>query len=193
MGKIRYLIYGALLIGIFAVIHYFFPQGWSRWIQHTNEMFAGTRIDHLGLFILGCFFFFAFILFYGIDFLASFGGADYPKGSESFTPPVSVLIPAKDEEKVIGNTLESFTEADYPKNNLEIVVIASDSTDKTAEICEKYQDRLNITVLTDPLPKKGKPAALNYGLKHTSHDLICVYDADTFVRKETLQSIVRHL
>ncbi len=193
MGKIRYLINGSIIIGIFAVIHLIFPPNWSRWITKANEMFIGIRPQFIGLFILGSFFFCVFVLLYGINFIGSFGSPNYPKGSENFTPPVSVIIPARDEEKVIGNTLDSFVNSSYSKDNLELIVVASDSTDKTAEICKGYQDRLNLQVLTESLPKKGKPAALNYGLKHASYDLIIIYDADTLIRTETLQSLVRPL
>ncbi|MHA1265432.1 MAG: glycosyltransferase [Candidatus Helarchaeota archaeon] len=193
MANSKYLIYGLIIIGIFACIHYFFPPSLSRWIQYTNELFAGTNWGHLGLFILGSFLFFAFVLLYGINFLASFGSVKYPKGSENFTPPLSVIIPARNAEKVIGDTLTSFTKSRYPKDQLEIIVVASNSTDRTVEICQTFQDQLNLNILTESLPKKGKPAALNFGLKHASHEFICVYDADTLIEKDTLNYLVRHL
>ena len=177
------------------MIHLIFPPEWSLWIRKTNELFTNPPPVFTNgwyfLFGLGVFFFVAFILQYGIAFLASFGKIKYPEGSENFTPPISVIIPALNEEKVIGDTLETHLNSDYPKENLEIVVVASGSTDKTEEICKKYQDRLNIKIVTDPLPKKGKPAALNLGLKNASHDLIGVYDADTQVQEDTLRYLVR--
>jgi len=103
-----------------------------------------------------------------------------------------MIIPAFNEEKVIGNTLESLLKTNYPKTELEIIVVASGSNDRTVAICEQYQDRLNLKILTDPLPKKGKPAALNLGLRHASHEIICVYDADTEFEPITLQYLVRH-
>ncbi|TFG05254.1 MAG: glycosyltransferase family 2 protein [Promethearchaeota archaeon] len=196
MGRIRYFIYGTIIVALFAFIHYIFPPEWSRWIQNTNALFSGTNIQHLGLFILGSFFFVVFVLLYGINFLASFGRVAYPEGSEHFTPPLSVIIPAKNEERVIGNTLESFSNSAYPKDILELIVVASGSTDKTVEICHEYKTRhtsLDIKIVTEDLPKKGKPAALNHGLKYATHDLICIYDADTLIRADTLQSLVRHL
>ena len=138
------------------------------------------------------FLFVVFVLLYGISFMASFGSADYPKGSEDFTPAISILLPAINEEKVIGNTLDSFSKTNYPKDKLELIAITSGSTDKTTEICREYQNQLTIKILTDPLPKKGKPAALNYGLKEASHDIICVYDADIQLQADTLQYLVRH-
>jgi cellulose synthase/poly-beta-1,6-N-acetylglucosamine synthase-like glycosyltransferase len=198
LGKIRYLIYGAIITAIFVCIHWIFPQNLSLWAQKIDQLFQGTLSSadfglYLGLFIFGAFLFFAFVLLYGINFLASFGKIKDPPGSENFSPPISILMPAFNEAKVIGNTFESFLKSNYPKENLEMIVIASGSTDETAAICEQYQDRLNITVLTDPLPKKGKPAALNLGLKYASHEIICIYDADTQMDKNTLSSLIRPL
>ncbi|TFG05255.1 MAG: glycosyltransferase family 2 protein [Promethearchaeota archaeon] len=191
MGKKLYLVYGLVIIGIFALIHLLFPPEWSTWITWTNEMFAGTRPEHIGLFILGAFFFFAFVILWGINFLASFGKVKYPPGSENHTPPISVIIPALNEEKVIGNTLETYHLSAYPKDKLELVVVASGSTDKTLEICEQYQKHLNIVIVTEPQHKKGKPAALNLGLKHASNDILCVYDADNHVQSNTLNALIR--
>lgn len=194
MGKIWILINGSIITAIFVFIHWIFPRNLSPWIQKIDQLFQGTLSDYglyLGLFIFGAVLFFAFVLLYGINFLASFGTIKYPSGSENFSPPISIIIPAFNEEKVIGNTLESFLKTTYPKENLEMIVVASGSTDETVAICEQYQDRLNLKVLTDPLPKKGKPAALNLGLKNATNEIICVYDADTQIEPNTLLSLVR--
>lgn len=191
MGKMRYLIYGSIIVAIFAVIHLIFPRDLSRWLQRVDGL-ASETVGFKIFFGFSFLFFFSFVILFGIGFMASFGKDDYPKGSETFTPPISVLLPAMNEEKVIGTSLEAFVNSKYPKENLEIIVIASGSTDKTVEICQEYQDRLNIKILTDALPKKGKPAALNVGLKQSSHDIIIVYDADAHLRETTLQYLVRH-
>lgn len=193
MGKIRILIYGSIIVAIFAIIHILFPRAWSIWLRDFDAFLIGANGMFLGFLILGSFLFFAFVLLYGINFFASFGKIKYPPGSENFTPAVSMLIPAFNEEKVIGNTFESLLKLNYPKAELEVIVIASGSNDKTVAICEQFQDRLNLKIITDPLPKKGKPAALNLGLRHVSHEIICVYDADTEFEPDTLRYIVRHL
>ncbi|MHA1265431.1 MAG: glycosyltransferase [Candidatus Helarchaeota archaeon] len=193
MGKILYLVYGSILVGIFAIIHWLFPPALSYWVTQTNLMFAGVNPGFIGVFILGAFFYFAFFLLWGIGFLASFGKIKFPEGSEGFTPPISVIIPARNEEKIIANTLESYRQLIYPKDNLELVIVASGSTDKTVEICEKYKEFLNIQIVTEPQKRKGKPAALNLGLKYASHDIICVYDADNHVLSNTFTELVRPL
>lgn len=46
------------------------------------------------------------------------------------------IIPAHNEETVIGNLIESLKKQDYPKELLDIYVIADNCTDKTAEIAK---------------------------------------------------------
>jgi cellulose synthase/poly-beta-1,6-N-acetylglucosamine synthase-like glycosyltransferase len=192
MGKIRYLTYGSFIVGIFAVIHILFPRAWSIWLRDFDTFLISPSGGFGVLLGVGIFLFFAFVLLYGINFLASFGKINYPPGSKNYTPAVSVIIPAFNEEKVIGNMLESLHKTNYPKPKIEIIVVASGSSDRTVAICEQYQDRLNLKILTDPLPKKGKPAALNLGLRHVSYDIICVYDADTEFEPNTLQYLIRN-
>lgn len=54
--------------------------------------------------------------------------------SEEELPPVSILIPARNEEIVIGNTLKKILSLDYPREKIEVIVIDDGSTDKTGVI-----------------------------------------------------------
>jgi cellulose synthase/poly-beta-1,6-N-acetylglucosamine synthase-like glycosyltransferase len=51
---------------------------------------------------------------------------------------LAVAIPAMDEEGVIGQTLQSILQADYPRDRLDIYVVADHCTDATAEICRSH-------------------------------------------------------
>lgn len=107
-------------------------------------------------------------------------------------PPVSVLIPARNEEKVIGSLLASLQELNYPAEKLEIIVINDGSQDKTGKIVEEKsrQDR-RIRLLNIPLEKagRGKGHALNTGLELASFDTIAVYDADNRPEKDSLSRL----
>lgn len=46
----------------------------------------------------------------------------------------AVIIPARNEEKVIGNLIESLRASDYPQDKLDIFVMAHNCTDKTAQV-----------------------------------------------------------
>jgi len=56
------------------------------------------------------------------------------KRKKDFLPRITVVIPTYNEEKTIGQKLENIPEQTYPKELMEIVVIDSNSTDRTLRI-----------------------------------------------------------
>ena len=50
----------------------------------------------------------------------------------------AVVIAARNEEKVIGNLLDSIVKQDYPKELVTVFVVADNCTDKTAEVARKH-------------------------------------------------------
>ncbi len=108
-----------------------------------------------------------------------------------FFPPISIIIPAHNEEENIASTLESVLKAEYPKKK-EIIVVDDGSRDKTPEIvkefCRKYKNVKLIRV-----KHQGKAKALNTGLKKAKSEIIVVIDADTKVEKDALKKIVQPL
>src|ERR1039457_1932671 len=58
-------------------------------------------------------------------------------------PTCSILIPAHNEEIVIGKTIESMLKIVYPKDKLQIIVINDGSTDATKKIIDRKSTRLN--------------------------------------------------
>ena len=61
-----------------------------------------------------------------------------PLESGAFVPSVSILIPAFNEEIVIGRLLQRMCELTYPADKLQILVIDDASTDGTGEISEGF-------------------------------------------------------
>jgi cellulose synthase/poly-beta-1,6-N-acetylglucosamine synthase-like glycosyltransferase len=111
-------------------------------------------------------------------------------------PTCSLLIPAHDEEKVIGRTLESMLRLEYPIEKLKIIVINDGSTDHTREIIEKYQRRDGRIEIYD-VPKeeggRGKSRALNLALRQVTSDVIAVYDADNTPDPPALKYLIAQL
>jgi cellulose synthase/poly-beta-1,6-N-acetylglucosamine synthase-like glycosyltransferase len=96
-------------------------------------------------------------------------------------PTCTILIPAHNEEKVIGATIEAMMNLNYPKDKLKIMVINDGSKDATKEIIEGYARQDSRVVLYDvPLGQggKGKSRALNLGVKQVQSEVIAIYDAD---------------
>ncbi len=111
-------------------------------------------------------------------------------------PKVSVLIPAHNEEEVIGYTVEAMTKLEYPHDRLDILVINDGSSDKTAAIVEEIAARDRRVRLYN-VPKgeggKGKSRALNLGLKQTDAEFIAVYDADNTPLPSALKYLMAQL
>jgi cellulose synthase/poly-beta-1,6-N-acetylglucosamine synthase-like glycosyltransferase len=102
-------------------------------------------------------------------------------------PTVSIIVPVKDEEKVVGRLLEAFLNVDYPLGKREIVIVEDGSADKTVEICEKYAKRYpsQIKVIRQSI-SNGKPSALNYALKQVKGEIVGVFDADSVPEPDVL-------
>jgi len=86
-------------------------------------------------------------------------------------PPVSVIIPAYNEEKWIEKTISSILESGFP---CEVVVVDDGSTDRTPEILSSFGTR--IEVITHPV-NKGKGAAIVSAIKSASGDIMIFCDA----------------
>ena len=93
-------------------------------------------------------------------------------------PSFSVVLPVKNEGKVVGRILKTLSHLNYPADKLEIVVVEDGSTDDTFEVCSEFAcQHANIKVLQKS-SSSGKPSALNYGLEHSSGDIVAIFDAD---------------
>ncbi|MGD9485249.1 glycosyltransferase [Streptomyces sp. TRM70308] len=101
------------------------------------------------------------------------------------TEPVTVLVPAYNERKCIANTVRSLAASDHP---IEVVVIDDGSRDGTADIVE---DLALPGVRVVRQPNGGKPAALNNGIAHASHDIVVMMDGDTVFEPTTVRELVR--
>ena len=75
-------------------------------------------------------------------------------------PLVSVIIPCRNEEKYIVKCLDSIVSQDYPKENLEVLVVDGMSEDGTKEIIQDYSKKYPFIKLLEN-PKKFTPFSLN--------------------------------
>ena len=95
-------------------------------------------------------------------------------------PSVTVMIPAHNEEQVIGNILTSLLEVDYPNERLLIMPINDRSTDKTAEIIDAIasQHPQRVRPIHRKDGKPGKAAALKEATTRLESEILLVFDAD---------------
>jgi len=157
----------------------------------------GGAFDSQGAFkkIIGMLFLWAIYLtlarslFYGILALAQKWRTRYRRFDTAFRPPVSVVIAAYNEEKVIVRTVESILGNGY--DDLELVVVDDGSRDATLEVLRRnFGARREVRILTQP--NGGKSAALNHAIAHARHDILIALDADTIFRAGTIGKLVRH-
>ena len=110
----------------------------------------------------------------------------------AYEPLVSVIIPARDEARVIERTVRAFLAQTYP--NFEVIVVNDRSTDGTGEILRAlYDDRL--TVIDGDEPPAGwlgKPWALCQGSLIARGELLLFVDADVVYAPAAIRAAVAH-
>lgn len=111
-------------------------------------------------------------------------------------PFVSILVPAHNEGKVIGKTVESLLLLDYPRDKMELIVINDNSSDNSKEVLESIKNRYrnyNFTIInTDNITGgKGKSNALNIGYEKSKGEYIAIYDADNTPEKTALRYLIQ--
>ncbi len=103
---------------------------------------------------------------------------------EKNNPLVSVIIPAFNVEKFIGETLRSVINQTY--KNLEIIVVDDSSTDQTASVVKEFiksDKRINYF----KIEHAGRPAVpRNYGINKSKGELIAFLDSDDLWSKNKL-------
>jgi len=108
-------------------------------------------------------------------------------------PVVSIIVPVRDEEKVIGRLLEALLKLDYPLEKREVVIMEGGSVDKTTEICAEYVRRFPSQMkLVRQVKSDGKPSALNCGLRQAKGEIIAVFDADNVPESDVLLQAVSY-
>ena len=105
---------------------------------------------------------------------------------------VSVVIPCYNEVYFIKQCLNSIIDNDYPKSNLEILVIDGMSNDGTREIIQDYSNRSQSIRLVDN-PDRIKPKALNIGIQESQGDIIIRMDAHSVYEPDYISKCVKYL
>jgi cellulose synthase/poly-beta-1,6-N-acetylglucosamine synthase-like glycosyltransferase len=140
---------------------------------------------------LSALFLFVICLFFLIECIAAlFETADVADKDNWQDTKVTVLVPAHNEEVVIGSTLEKLTPALKKQDRL--VVVADNCHDATAEIART----MGATVIErHDIQRKGKGYALDYGLQFIESDppdVVVIIDADCTVYEDAIAQLTQH-
>lgn len=109
----------------------------------------------------------------------------------SFHPPLSILIAAYNEAKVIRSTLRSLMDTDYP-GRIEVIVVDDGSSDSTREEVQKsvfVDQRIRLISQSN----RGKAEALRTALQNAKNDIVVMLDADTHFQRDTLIQLIQPL
>lgn len=91
---------------------------------------------------------------------------------------LSIIIPAYNEEKTVGQVIETLEKLSLAQLEKEIIVVNDGSYDKTPEIVKKYADKMKSLVFVSHPKNMGKGAAVQTGIKNATGDILLIQDAD---------------
>lgn len=141
------------------------------------------------------------LLFYWAYWLfISFFGFGKPKKQQAHAPKKRflIMVPAHNEEVVIGQLVDNLKNLDYPDELYEVCVIADNCTDKTAEISRSL-GAVVVEHTSAPGEPKGKPFGIKYAVDQygdrleKDFDGIAFFDADNLVSLNYLREMNNHL
>jgi cellulose synthase/poly-beta-1,6-N-acetylglucosamine synthase-like glycosyltransferase len=139
---------------------------------------------------------FVLTVFGYINYVRSIREKQLADGAAIDFPSCTILIPAHNEEKVIGDTVQAMLALRYPREKLRIIIINDGSQDRTEEIVRQYAESDERVILFN-VPKgeggKGKSRALNLAIPKVQSDIIAVYDADNTPDPDALRYLVIQL
>jgi poly-beta-1,6-N-acetyl-D-glucosamine synthase len=187
-----------------------------EWVNYLREFLLGYGYFAMGYFILITLIYF---LIFGFSIRHTFPmrrGIKYNRikklsGSEH-VPPVSLLVPAYNEELTIIESVRSLISLDYPQ--YEVIVVNDGSTDNTFKVMVEQFQLVKINALMSgriktekirgiyhnpayPMlyfidkPNGGKADSLNAGINLSHYSLISTIDADSLLEKDALTRIAR--
>jgi cellulose synthase/poly-beta-1,6-N-acetylglucosamine synthase-like glycosyltransferase len=117
--------------------------------------------------------------------------------STSIRPIVTVIVAARNEEKSIGQCLQSLVQQTYPSKKYEILIVDDGSTDATAPIVKSFSERYsNVHLISLPVGAKGetgrKPLAIANAINQATGEIILTTDADCIAPPRWIEIMANH-
>jgi cellulose synthase/poly-beta-1,6-N-acetylglucosamine synthase-like glycosyltransferase/peptidoglycan/xylan/chitin deacetylase (PgdA/CDA1 family)/spore germination protein YaaH len=107
--------------------------------------------------------------------------------NQNYTPKVSIIVPAFNEELNAERTVHNLLKSNYP--DLEIIFVDDGSKDQTyTKVKTTFEKDSRVTVLTKP--NGGKAAALNFGIQEATGEILVCIDADTVLLSDAIPKMI---
>jgi len=104
-------------------------------------------------------------------------------------PPLSIIIAAHNEEKVLREKLDSILQSAYPQELIEILIGIDASSDLSALIAEEYQSKFAACLVFEFKERQGKIKIVNALVPKAQHALIVLTDANVLFTEQTLMHL----
>jgi 1,2-diacylglycerol 3-beta-glucosyltransferase len=114
-----------------------------------------------------------------------------------FTPFVSVVVPARNEEINIERCIRSLMASQYPYEKLEVIAVNDRSSDRTSEILSALQVEFPNLIIHNTLDDRsnsnlqGKPRAVHQGITRSQGEVILMTDADCTVAPTWIRTMAQ--
>jgi cellulose synthase/poly-beta-1,6-N-acetylglucosamine synthase-like glycosyltransferase len=174
------MIMSQLSIPLILIFYYSEPTGWIIYTIISSSAFTLSSLMTI----------FFIPLIYSREFSQEKVKMKRSANAYALMQPVSIIVPAYNEERNIRAILNSLLEVDY--QNREVIVVDDGSTDKTYSIATEYKRHFpkgRFSVIRKQ--NGGKSSALNYGIRFAVGDIIVIIDADSIVERNTIKEVIR--
>ena len=104
---------------------------------------------------------------------------------------VSIIITARNEEKYLPMLFEDILNQTFPLQNIEVVLMDSNSTDNTRLVMEEFKknnENLSVQIVTNE--RQIQAAGFNEGVKHATGDVVLKIDAHSRIPADFVQKNV---
>jgi hyaluronan synthase len=119
-----------------------------------------------------------------------------PRYDENYQPTVSFVVPAKNEEDNIVETIRRFGQVIYPFEKIEVIAIDDGSTDHTYEEMIRAKNELEEKGITTTVVKwdvnRGKRHGMAEGVKLAKNDIVIFVDSDSFIEPDCVKHLVKY-
>jgi succinoglycan biosynthesis protein ExoA len=114
-----------------------------------------------------------------------------PEAPPAAAPPVSVVMPVRNEERHLADSVASVLGQDYP-GELELVLAVGPSRDRTAEIAQRLA-AADSRIAVVPNPAGRRPCGLNAAIKASRHSIVARVDGHALLPQGYLRAAVQAL